>query len=129
MGQRMAVTLMVASSSVFTLGVLNLIIAVLQKEYEDVESKAVLYFQRERARLCVQYMLQPSWRPSWWSRHTAQQARLSVLALVGVWAAIVYLPTNFLPARVVAACCLGAAEVLFASLCMRNEWSLNEFTV
>merc|ERR1719409_1425620 len=85
-GRYMAFGLIVSSTLIFALGVMNLIIAVLQKEYEDIEQRADLIFQHERARLCVQYMLQPSWPSSWRvsSRGLAGGAAVVTL-LVSLW--------------------------------------------
>lgn len=108
--------LIVSSTLIFALGVMNLIIAVLQKEYEDAERRAPLLFQCERARLCVRYMLQPAW-PSGWP----EDARLAwglVALLASLWLGLLCV------AAWPAACCLAGAELALAALALRTDWDL-----
>jgi len=114
----MAFGLTVSSTLIFTLGVMNLIIAVLQKEYEDVEQKASFLFQNERARLSVKYMLHPAW-PITWSLSWGSGL---VVLLLSLWYGL--LRTQMHAMKWMAAGCLMGGEVVFAALLLQNNWDL-----
>lgn len=106
-GTTVTFAFLIVATVIFCVCVLNLFIAVHGEAYDQAQEKARTSFLQERAAICLQCLLRPSWPPacfpSWRQHHRLAKYFVLVVVALAAWAALlrepevhVMLPTSLL---------------------------------